>query len=365
MYGYIYKVVILDESSSINKSYYIGQKKGTVERTRGYYGSGYFIRKYIKKHGTNFLKKEILKDDIHNSDDLDYFEKEFIGELFKTDPWCLNLKGGGRSGKLNDYLKQKMSGENNPNYGHKWTDEQRKQASDYRKKHPITRSYRPFTNEEKEKMSTSLKKSKKHRDIMNSSNFIKERTESLKLYYDNLTKEEKNKIYGLSGSLNNNYGNKLSKEQKQKISKDKISKNYKNIDVLDVKTGITKKYVDWVLLIGGLNLHKVFKQDYLNIKGNILTIRNKTLSVEENIKYIKNIIDVDTSKRNKILVMACKNNAEKKKLKSKYYNINLVDLDTGETNSFYEWEIILGEKPYSIVNNKCKTIKGRKLKVIK
>ena len=53
-----------------------------------------------------------------------------------------------------------------------------------------------------------------------------------------------------------------------------------------------------------------------------------------------------------------------KKLSGKYSKTNLIELDTGEIYSFFEWEKIIGEKPYSIVNKKGKTIKGRRLDII-
>lgn len=54
-YGYVY--MILDQK---HNKVYIGQKKGTIEGTRFYYGSGKIIKRIIKKRGKFFLKKIIL-----------------------------------------------------------------------------------------------------------------------------------------------------------------------------------------------------------------------------------------------------------------------------------------------------------------
>ena len=36
-------------------------------------------------------------------------ERDLISDLYKTDPWCLNLKQGGASGIVSDEVKKKMS----------------------------------------------------------------------------------------------------------------------------------------------------------------------------------------------------------------------------------------------------------------
>jgi len=54
-YGYVYAT--LDQKYNL---LYIGQKKGLVEKTKGYYGSGSIIKNKIKGRGTYFLKKIIL-----------------------------------------------------------------------------------------------------------------------------------------------------------------------------------------------------------------------------------------------------------------------------------------------------------------
>lgn len=54
-YGYIY--LILDQK--YNKVY-VGQKKGKIEKSLNYFGSGKIIKDIIKKRGSYFLKKIVL-----------------------------------------------------------------------------------------------------------------------------------------------------------------------------------------------------------------------------------------------------------------------------------------------------------------
>ena len=124
MFGYVYKITILDESSKFNNCYYIGQHISTNIQD-GYYGSGVLIKNYIKKHGVCNLKKEILY--ICNSiEELNSREYESINTLFEDDTVyrngkCLNLKEGGKNAKASLVSKNKMSintsGEKNGFYG--------------------------------------------------------------------------------------------------------------------------------------------------------------------------------------------------------------------------------------------------------
>lgn len=92
MTGFIYKITIEDESSSLNKKYYIGR---CISRSpEKYWGSGKIIKDYIKQKGTSNLTKEILEDNI-SKEFLNEKEKFYISDLWKKDLNCLNLKPGG------------------------------------------------------------------------------------------------------------------------------------------------------------------------------------------------------------------------------------------------------------------------------
>lgn len=97
MVYYIYKITLL--KGELIGHYYIGKHKTDKEKDN-YAGSGVIVknyyRKYGKKKGVTFTK-EILEynptEEVNN-----LREKEIIGDLYKTDKLCLNLKYGGEGG---------------------------------------------------------------------------------------------------------------------------------------------------------------------------------------------------------------------------------------------------------------------------
>lgn len=101
--GYIYKITINDESSSLNNHYYIGKHcssgQGNIEEEAlldGYFGSGSIIKKYILKKGTSRLSKCILKF-INCDESVEECEEHFLNLEFnpqgvKLSSLCLNLK---------------------------------------------------------------------------------------------------------------------------------------------------------------------------------------------------------------------------------------------------------------------------------
>lgn len=130
----IYKIINLN-----NGKYYIGQHK-TKNPLDEYMGSGHFLKKAIKKEGIDSFVKVILKD-YDNFDDMNNKEKELVSvsNCFPQNPNTYNLIEGG-NGQLTDNIKQQISetikksgicaGKNNPMYGYKWSEEQRKHQSE-------------------------------------------------------------------------------------------------------------------------------------------------------------------------------------------------------------------------------------------
>ncbi|MDR0676685.1 MAG: hypothetical protein LBF97_06565 [Elusimicrobiota bacterium] len=104
-YGYIYRITIKNENSSLNNYYYIGQHK---EDKKEYYGSGAILKKYIKKNGVSSLQKEILYY-CKNEEELNLKEEITIGNKYDTDKLCLNLKSGGYKQRLSKKLKEKLN----------------------------------------------------------------------------------------------------------------------------------------------------------------------------------------------------------------------------------------------------------------
>ena len=98
MIYYIYKITLL--KGSLKGHYYIGKHK--TDKEKDYYaGSGIMVKSYYKKYGKKkgvTYEKEIVEynptEEVNN-----LREKEIIGDLYKTDPLCLNLKYGGEGGR--------------------------------------------------------------------------------------------------------------------------------------------------------------------------------------------------------------------------------------------------------------------------
>ena len=96
MIHYIYKITCL--CGNLKGHYYIGKHTAQNEND-GYVGSGIKIRAYYKKYGAKkgetYIKEIIEYNDTAEQNSVR--EKEIIGDLWKTDPLCLNLMEGGKS----------------------------------------------------------------------------------------------------------------------------------------------------------------------------------------------------------------------------------------------------------------------------
>lgn len=94
MIHYIYKITLL--CGSLKDHYYIG-KHSTTRPKDVYYGSGTILRDYYKKYGrkkgVSFIK-EILEYNSSYEENMNR-EREILGDLWKTDPLCINLCYGG------------------------------------------------------------------------------------------------------------------------------------------------------------------------------------------------------------------------------------------------------------------------------
>ena len=103
-------------------------------------GSGKYIERAIEKYSINHFIKEILFD-FDNFDDMNNKEKELVpvNECYPNNPMSYNLVEGG-NGQLTDDVKRRISeilkssgkvaGENNPMFGYKWSEDQRKHQSE-------------------------------------------------------------------------------------------------------------------------------------------------------------------------------------------------------------------------------------------
>lgn len=124
MFGYIYKT-----TNNINNKIYVGKKHSNVF-IETYYGSGKLIKRAINKYGVNNFKVEVIQF-YSTLEELNEAEKYWIS-YFKSNYWFghgYNISGGGDGGDLilnlpkSDYDKfiedcrSRSKGKNNPNYG--------------------------------------------------------------------------------------------------------------------------------------------------------------------------------------------------------------------------------------------------------
>ena len=92
--------------------YYFGQHK-TANLDDGYKGSGTGILEYYKQYPNDY--KFTILEFYTNKTELDIAEQNLIGDLWKTDPYCLNRMPGGAGGygmlgkKHSEETKRKIS----------------------------------------------------------------------------------------------------------------------------------------------------------------------------------------------------------------------------------------------------------------
>jgi uncharacterized protein YidB (DUF937 family) len=111
-YYFVYKTIFEDGH------YYIGQHK-TDDLEDGYIGSGTGITDFLRKNPNLKYKREILCF-CYSIGELNVKEIEYLGDLFNSDPLCLNRKQGGWGHLMSDKAKKNISKgvltalENNP-----------------------------------------------------------------------------------------------------------------------------------------------------------------------------------------------------------------------------------------------------------
>ena len=96
--------IIYKTTDILTGEYYIGQHR-TDNLQDGYKGSGNWIK--LKENKGRSLITEVLKHSNHN--DLCADERLLIGNLWNTDPYCMNECPGGGSGPHKDTTKKQIS----------------------------------------------------------------------------------------------------------------------------------------------------------------------------------------------------------------------------------------------------------------
>lgn len=140
---YIYKITCL--CGSFKNHYYIGKRSSrkTDILNDYYYGSGEKLRRYYKKYPPvlgETITKEILE--INQTKEINcQREKEIIGDLYLTDPLCLNLMEGGNGRKVSKETSRKKS---DAYKGRKLSEETRKKMSIAKKRDNSVSSLRKY-----------------------------------------------------------------------------------------------------------------------------------------------------------------------------------------------------------------------------
>lgn len=125
-YGYIYKTTHLRTGR-----YYIGQHKGAYNSD--YLGSGRIIKDMLKKYDKSEFSLEVLAW-AYSLKQLNELEDQYIGELYQTDPNCMNLIAGGKqSGYSDETLKKISETSKGRMIGRKWYHKGNKQVISYTK----------------------------------------------------------------------------------------------------------------------------------------------------------------------------------------------------------------------------------------
>lgn len=114
--------------------FYVGQGTGRRYKEKGFGKRNPYFMNVFNKHGGH---SEIIYSEQSQEEALD-LEAKTISDLRSKGYALTNLTDGGvgtPGRKVDDAYRLKYHymclGENNPNYGHKWNEEQRKRASEY------------------------------------------------------------------------------------------------------------------------------------------------------------------------------------------------------------------------------------------
>ena len=105
--------------------YYFGQHK-TDNLDDGYKGSGTKLIEYYKKYPNDYKFTTLAF--YTNKTELNIAEQNLIGDLWKTDPYCLNCKPGGAGGSAGGFKRG-----HGVNRGRKLSEEHRRKISESHK----------------------------------------------------------------------------------------------------------------------------------------------------------------------------------------------------------------------------------------
>lgn len=166
-------------TNKINNKVYIGQTCLSLEE-RSDHGKGYQNCRYfynaIQKYGWHNFAHEILYENL-TLEEANAIEEKMIKYYDSTNPTKgYNLRPGGQnsthSEETKEILRQKFSGENNPNWGKKMPKSSREKMSNAHKNKKLSKEHREhisksnlgrtFSKETRQKISDSMKGEKNH-----------------------------------------------------------------------------------------------------------------------------------------------------------------------------------------------------------
>lgn len=114
--------------------FYVG--KGTGDRYKRIKGRNQYFKNYINKYS---VSQRILKDNLTQKQAFD-LQKKMIRQYKDKNITLTNLTNGGQGCphmQVTEEYRMKYHsmflGQNNPNYGHRWTEEMKKHLSEYKK----------------------------------------------------------------------------------------------------------------------------------------------------------------------------------------------------------------------------------------
>jgi hypothetical protein len=125
-YYYTYKV----QCTAVGwEDYYYLGKHVTSNLNDGYKGSGKKLQEYYKQYPDDYTF--IILEFYSNKTELNIAEQKLIGDLWKTDPYCLNANAGGTASWSAKHEQQK--GKPSPMLGKHHSIETRKRISEKRR----------------------------------------------------------------------------------------------------------------------------------------------------------------------------------------------------------------------------------------
>lgn len=130
MYHYIYRIDFLCGEPS---RYYIGKRtsRSKPEKDNSYRGSGIFCKRYFDKYGIDGTYIKSIIEINPSKEENSKREEYWIGDLWKTDPLCMNECAGGLLGGSPKGIDH--SGKKNSFYGKHHTEESKKKISEAKK----------------------------------------------------------------------------------------------------------------------------------------------------------------------------------------------------------------------------------------